>query len=145
MTQVKNKEGERVPSIFTDFFRDDFFNGDFMNVPHTTWVPAANVKETSTEYFVELAVPGMIKDDFSVKVEDDTLIIEAKKEEEKNEENERFTRKEFRTSSFVRSFRLPKMVQTEKIDAKYDNGILKVVLPKMEEAKKLNAREIKVL
>ena len=144
MTPVKSKENMAVPSFFSDFFSTDFFNDDFVNAPLTKWVPAANVKETPSHYEVELAAPGMKKEDFRVQLEDDVLSIEARKEEEKNETNERFTRREFRTSSFMRSFRLPKSVMNEKIDAKYDNGILKLILPKKEESRQPGPKEVKI-
>ncbi len=72
------------------------------------------------------------------------LTIEANKEEEKKDENERYMRHEFRSTSFSRAFRLPQHVVTDKVDAKYENGVLKIVLPKKEEAKQLGSKEVKV-
>ncbi|MGZ4099428.1 MAG: Hsp20/alpha crystallin family protein, partial [Bacteroidia bacterium] len=79
-----------------------------------------------------------------INVEENVLTISAEKKEEKNEENDRFTRKEFSYNSFSRSFTLPQTVNAEKIDAKYTDGILKLEIPKKEEAKTLPKKEIKV-
>ena len=143
MTLLKTKENS-VPSVFSDFFNADFWNEDFFNAPVTRWIPATNIRETKDAFNVEIAVPGMKKDDFKVEVDDDMLRIEAKHEEETKEDNERFMRREFRTASFSRAFRLPQTVRTESVDAKYENGILKIVLPKKEEAKQLGSKEDKI-
>ena len=147
MTTIATKEDKTVPSLFTDFFGRDFFNDDFFNVsaPLVRSVPAANVKETDKDFRVEVSAPGYEKKNFSVRMEEDVLVIEAKKEEEKKEENERFTRREFRTASFMRSFRVPQNVDGEKVDAVYENGILKIVLHKKEDKKSTSAKEINVL
>lgn len=144
MTLVKSKENSSVPSLFSDFFNSDFFIDDFVNAPLTKWVPAANVKETPTQFEVELAAPGLKKEDFKIQLEEDVLSIEVKKEEEKNEMNERYTRREFRSSSFMRSFRLPKSILNESIDARYENGILKLILPKKEESRQTRPKEVKI-
>ena len=96
------------------------------------WTPAVNVKETDASFEVALAVPGLTKEDFKLAVEDDRLTISAKQETQNEESNERFTRKEFNFQSFERSFLLPDNVNSEAISASYENGILKVELPKVE-------------
>jgi HSP20 family protein len=144
MSLIKSKESSTVPGLFSDFFSTDFFNDEFFNRPVTRSVPAANVKETPAQFQVEVSAPGMTKDDFKIEIHDDVLNIEGTKEEEKNETNERYTRKEFRTTSFVRSFRLPQNVVADKIDAKYENGILKLVLPKREETKTIGPKQVKI-
>jgi HSP20 family protein len=107
-------------------------------------IPAVNVTEHKDEFRVELAVPGMKKDDFKIDVDGNMLTISSEKEESKEEKDKKFTRKEYNYSSFSRSFTLPDEINKEKIDAKYDNGILKIALPRKEEAKKLTAKHIAV-
>jgi HSP20 family protein len=146
MSNIQVKEEKKVPSIFTDFFGRDFFSDDFFTtgVPISKYLPAANVKETPDSFALELSAPGYQKGDFSVRVSDDQLTIEARNEEDKKEENERYTRREFRTSSFSRTFRLPDSVFPDKIQASYENGLLKLVLPKKDGAKKELMREVKI-
>ncbi|HTI90792.1 MAG TPA: Hsp20/alpha crystallin family protein, partial [Puia sp.] len=93
---------------------------------------------------VSLAAPGMKKDDFNIDVEGGTLTISAETKEEKEEKDERYTRKEYSYSSFSRSFALPDWVNKEKIDATYENGLLKVLLPKTEAAKQAPSKHISV-
>lgn len=138
----------KVPSLLSGFFDDeDFFNVDFPK-PGNGWgskVPAANVQENENEFIIDLAVPGMNKADFQIKIENGALSISSEKQEESEDKTDDYTRKEFSYSSFSRSFRLPDSVKEDKIKAKYDNGVLKVSLPKKEEAKKpLVQKEIKV-
>jgi HSP20 family protein len=145
MSQVPEKNQRTVPSLFTDFFGRDFFDDDFFSLaPLTRNVPAANVKETNGNFLVELSAPGYEKGDFRVSVEDDVLRVEARREEKKEEEGERFTRREFRTLSFSRSFRLPKAVRNDQISAQYENGILKLVVPKVQETNQSGSKEINV-
>lgn len=144
MTLVKaNKNGNLFPSVFSDFFENDhFFNNQWLD--KSTNLPAVNIKETDAEFDVELAAPGYKKTDLKIDIDNNVLTISAEKKEEKNEENKRFTRKEFSYSTFSRSFTLPQSVNSEKIDAKYTDGILKLVIPKKEEAKTKAKKEIKI-
>ncbi|MEL6132541.1 MAG: Hsp20/alpha crystallin family protein [Bacteroidota bacterium] len=96
------------------------------------WTPAVNVKETEGSFEVALAVPGLRKEDFKLAVEDNRLTISAEQETKNEGNHERFTRKEFNFQSFKRSFLLPDTVNSEGISASYENGILKVELPKVE-------------
>ncbi len=93
---------------------------------------------------IVVTLMGSAKKDFKIAVEDDCLTISAEKEEEKNESNHRFTRKEFSYNSFTRSFTLPQTVNADKIDATYNDGILKLSIPKKEETKLLPKKEIKI-
>jgi len=93
---------------------------------------------------IEVAAPGFEKDQIKVAVEENTLKIWAEKESNKLEEGEKYTRKEYNFSSFSRHFTLPKTVNAEKIEATYTNGILSVMLPKIEEVKAKTPIEIKV-
>ena len=144
MSLIKSKPAFTAPSLFTDFFTDGFFDNDLMTSPLTRWVPNANVRETGDEYIIELAAPGMEKDEFKVEVQEDVIIIEGQHDEEKEERNEEYHRKEFKTTSFKRSFRLPQPVLADKVDAKYSHGILKLTLPKREEAKSIGKKLIKI-
>lgn len=145
------KRGESVPSLFNDFFRpwESLFDfnggsGSLLNNLRTFNIPAANIAENKDNYEVSLAAPGMKKDDFNIDVEGNVLTISAEKEEKKEEKDERYSRREFNYTSFSRSFTLPEGVNKDRIDASYDNGLLKLTLPKTEEAKKLSAKHITV-
>jgi HSP20 family protein len=134
-----------MPTFFSDFFdMERTFGTDFMEKDFFKSMPAANIIEDPNQFKVELAVPGMSKQDFHINVENDVLTITAAKKEEKEEKNEKFTRKEFYYGSFERSFTLPNSVASEKIEGKYENGILKLLIPKKEEAKKKLLKEIKI-
>lgn len=139
MTLVKVRKPNTVfPSMFDEFWKD--WQGENNN---SDWVPAANIKEEETRYFVELSAPGYSREDIKVSVEDDTLTISGEVKAESEEKKENFLKREFRSGNFKRSFNLNGMVNVENIDAKYENGILKIDLPKVEnEIKKL--KEIKV-
>ena len=130
------KASDRFPSVFDDFFKpwnEWFANGGIPGKPLT--VPAVNVVENSNEYKVSLAVPGMKKSDFEIGVQGNMLTISSEKEQTKEEKDEQYTRKEFSYSSFSRSFSLPEDVKQDKIEAVYEEGVLKISLPKREEAK----------
>ena len=128
-------------SLMENFFNDNFFTRDFSN-----FVPAVNVSENENEYNVELSAPGFKKEDFKVELDNKTLTISAEHREEKEEgkTSKTFRRKEFNYGSFRRIFTLPETVNEENIDAKYEDGILKLALPKKEEAKAKPAKEIKI-
>jgi HSP20 family protein len=114
------------PSIFSDLFQDDhFFEGAFLR----SGTPAVNVKENNTNFEIELAAPGLKKEDFKVDVRNGVLFISSKKKEHK-EEN--YTRKEFSYSSFERAFTLPENVDNQDIKAKYKDGVLNITLKKKE-------------
>ena len=132
MKLVKKNDDWGFPTMWEDFFNNDLFNLPAIASRGTT-VPAVNITETDTEFMLELAAPGMKKSDFHVNVDRNVLTVSSEKEEEKEEKDKNYTRKEFSYSSFERSFTLPESVDQEKIDAKYANGVLKLVLPKKEE------------
>jgi len=135
-TQALAKSSERMPSVFDDFFKpwnewfDSGLSARVMNIP------AVNITEQKDDYQVSLAAPGLKKDDFKIDVDGNMLTISSEKEEKKEEKEERYTRKEYSYSSFQRCFTLPDEVNKEKIEARYEDGLLKLVLPKKEEAKK---------
>jgi len=119
------------PALMSEIFRPDWFGG---TENARTAVPAANIKENEKDFELELFVPGRVKDDFSIEIDDSVLTISAEIKEENKEVKENFTRREFTISSFKRAFTLPETVATDKIEATYEGGILKFNLPKKEEA-----------
>lgn len=118
--------------LFSDLFENDFFSNKFANN-----FPAVNIKENGNEFKVEVAAPGLKKEDFKITTGKGMINISAEHEETKEEKDENFTRKEYNFNSFSRSFFLPEDVIDENIKAKYENGILKLSLPKKAEAKKV--------
>ena len=127
----------QMPSLFDRFLENDFFDWSNRNFSKTnTTIPAVNIKEDEDGFKVEMSAPGLEKDDFKIELNNSLLTISCEKQEEnENVENEKYSRKEFSYQSFTRSFNLPEMVGNDKIEAKYENGILKVSIPKKEEAK----------
>ncbi|HWY11305.1 MAG TPA: Hsp20/alpha crystallin family protein [Bacteroidia bacterium] len=146
MKQDKTNKNENfTPTLFADIFDNaKFFGKNWLEKEFGQSLPAVNIKETNKDFNLEFAAPGFKKNDFKVSVDHNVLNICAEKEEEKKEENKRFTRKEFSYNSFSRSFTLPESVNAEKIDAKYEEGILKLSVPKLVETKSLPKKEIKV-
>jgi HSP20 family protein len=131
------RPGRLFPSVFDDFFTNwnDLFYPEGMS--KTLTVPAVNIVESSDEYNITVAAPGLKKGDFRINIDGNVLNISAETEETKEErEDESFTRKEYNYSSFSRSFTLPHEVNKEMIQALYLDGVLKLTLPKKEEAKK---------
>jgi len=144
-TNALTKAPENVPTLFNDFFKpwnEWFDKGSFFG--RSLSVPAVNITENKDNYEVSLAVPGLKKDDFKIDVDGNMLTISSEKEETKEEKEKTFTRKEYNYSSFSRSFTLPEEVNKEKIEAKYEDGVLKLTLPRKEEAKKTTAKKIAV-
>ena len=135
------------PARRRNFFADDFFTRDFDKIfkgfEHTT-LPATNIKETEDAFEVELSVPGFNKEDFNLKLDNELLTISAKVEDKQEETTDKYTRREFRSQSFSRTFTLSDTIATEAINAKYDNGILKITLPKNKEVIENKHREITV-
>ena len=117
------------------FFDDDFVKGTFM--------PAVNIRESEKTYDIEVAAPGMKKEDFEVKIENGMLCISAEHKEEKEEKNDNYTRREFAFESFKRSFLLPENVEESDIDAKYKDGVLHLTMKK-NKVKPPEVKKIKV-
>jgi HSP20 family protein len=100
-------------------------------------VPAVNIIEDDKGVEIQVAAPGLNKGDFDIKIEDNILTVSAHKEEEKLDEGANYVKKEFGYESFQRSFTLPdNMFDTDKVEAKYENGVLKIYIPKLEEQQK---------
>ena len=112
--------------------------------PNST-LPAVNVRETNDDFILEVAAPGMSKKDFKISFQNNLLTISSEKEEEREDKNNGYSRREFSYKSFQRSFTVPAFeVDSDKISATYADGILNVKIPKREEVKPKPAREIKI-
>lgn len=138
---------DQFPSLGT--FLNDIWSEDMNSVFRSNFnegmtLPKVNIKETPESFEVQMAVPGFKKDNFNISVENEELLISAEVEQNKEESNEEYTRREFGYATFRRSFILPETVDGDKIKANYEDGILNVVLPKKEEAKPKPARTIKI-
>lgn len=129
------------------FFDDDWnslFDWSNRNLANNS-LPAVNIKETANEFIVEMAAPGMTKEDFQVELNENVLTIKCEVQQENNTENDNFLRQEFNYQAFQRTFNLNKhLVDDGQIQAKYDNGILSLILPKKEEAKEKASRIIEI-
>ncbi len=130
-----------------DYFNRGMINWDtnFSNSDAT--LPAVNIKETENSYEVEMAAPGLKKDDFKIELDNNVLTISSEKSEETQEGNgnEKYSRREFSYQSFQRSFTLPKeVVDEDKIEAHYREGVLQLRIPKKEMAKQKPPRKIKI-
>ncbi|MCM4168761.1 Spore protein SP21 [Arenibacter antarcticus] len=119
------------PSLMNEILRPDWFGG-MDTFKHN--VPAVNVKESDSDFELEMAIPGRKKEDFKVEIDKEVLTISSEIQKDENKSEDNYTRREFSFSSFKRVFTLPETVDIDKIDASYTDGILKFVLPKKEEA-----------
>lgn len=150
MSLVVKRNGNLFPSLVSDFFDTDLelapnffglgknlFNGNGT-------LPSVNITEDDKAFTFKLAAPGLEKKDFKVETDNGMLTISSKKEKESKEEKENYCRKEYSYSSFSRSFQLPDNSLPEKIDAKYENGELKLTLPKKEVTVSKPKKEITV-
>lgn len=139
------KRNSLFPSVFSDFFENDkFFNSPWAEREFGLTVPAVNIKESDKDYSIEFAAPGYNKDEFSIKLEGSALTVSAENKEEKSENTDKFTRREFSYSSFSRSFELPRLADAEKIDATYKDGILKLIVLKRQGGNERTKKEIKI-
>lgn len=134
------------PSIFDRFFNSDLMDWNNSNYSSTnTSLPAVNVKESEDEFTIEVAAPGMTKKDFNISFHNNVLTISSEKKNENEEKKENYTRREFSYQSFQRSFTVAdNTVDSDKITAKYADGILVIALPKREEVKPKPLKEIKI-
>ena len=147
LPRLFNSDYSSFPSLFDKFFEGNLMDWNSRNFAGTnSTLPAVNVLENENEYKIDVAAPGMEKKDFKLNFDNGRLTISSEKKSGKEEkEGEVVTRREFSYQSFQRSFTVPEtVVDTEKITAKYDNGILHVLLPKREEIKPKPAKEIKI-
>jgi HSP20 family protein len=127
--------------LLQDFFNDDM---GYMGRNIGTTLPAVNIEETDNDLIIEVAAPGMNKKDFKVEVADNHLHIGYRKEAQNQSNESNHWRKEFNFESFERNFTLPAMVEGDKIEASYDNGLLRITIPKKEEARRKPAKNIEI-
>tara|TARA_Y100000768_G_scaffold387183_1_gene377598 strand:- start:9 stop:437 length:429 start_codon:yes stop_codon:yes gene_type:complete len=129
IVKYNNNNNNVFPSLMNEFFNDDF-GLNFFNRNYS--VPSVNSIENNDSFEIDLAVPGMKKEDFSIELNDKILVISS--ESSNNIENDKMRLNEFNFSSFQRSFRVPDSVDQDKIKANYKNGILKIKLPKRKDS-----------
>jgi HSP20 family protein len=144
MTLVKFGK-EQKNSLVNPFFNDVYslLNDSFLNEKLATRTPAVNIAENDNQFEVELAVPGLSKEDFKINLDKNVLSVSADKKTETVDENKKFTKREYSFNSFSRSFTLPESADQSKIEADYSAGILKLTIAKKEEAK-FQSREIAI-
>ncbi|HEY4326057.1 MAG TPA: Hsp20/alpha crystallin family protein [Mucilaginibacter sp.] len=145
MTLVKfnsDKKNNALLPGFNDVF-DSIFNDTFFNDRMTSRVPAANISETADLYHVELAAPGLKKEDFKLTLDRNILNISVEQRRDNKSEEKNYSKREYSYSSFVRAFTLPESADDNRIVATYIDGILKVDIAKKEEAK-LVSRQIEI-
>ncbi|MDO8930516.1 MAG: Hsp20/alpha crystallin family protein [Bacteroidota bacterium] len=137
---------DQFPSMFNRFFENDLFDWTTRNFSNTnTTLPSVNIREDENGFEVDMAAPGFEKKEFKIELLNNLLTISSEKQvETETKEGQQFTRQEFSYQSFSRSFTLPNTVEGEKIQAKYENGILKVAIPKKEEAKLKPVKQIEI-
>lgn len=131
--------------FFDDILTKDFFDNNWSNFSATgTTLPAVNIVETKDDFQVEMAAPGMNKNDFNIELDNDMLTISSVKEDSNVQGERNYSRREFSYQTFKRSFYLPNTVEAEKIKAKYQDGVLNLHIPKKEEAKTKPVRQITI-
>ncbi len=133
-------------SPFLPDWLEDFFSSEVnpMTKSRTASVPMVNIFENDESYRIELAAPGLKKEDFNIKLDNDVLSISSEQENKIETSNEVCTKREYSYDSFVRSFTLPEAADKEKISAKTEDGILKITIMKREEDKIKPVREIEI-
>ncbi|MBD1387060.1 Hsp20/alpha crystallin family protein [Mucilaginibacter rigui] len=146
MTLVKfnpdlKNNGSLLPG-FNDVF-NSIFNDTFFNDRLVSRVPGANISESEDYFHVELAAPGLKKDDFKISLDRNVLNISVEQQADNSETKKNYSKREYSYSSFVRSFTLPESANAEQIEAAYTDGLLKIDIAKREEAKAVR-RQIEI-
>src|SRR5688572_14969329 len=150
MTLVKFKNGNgsgSVPAIdrplgFPSFFSDTLER--LWSDETATWMPAVNIRERAEDFVIDLAVPGMNKEDFSVEVDNGVLTVSGERKDETEHKNDNHTRREFHYGSFRRTFSLPDSANPDEVNASYKDGILTLTVMKREESKLKPKRQIRI-
>ena len=145
MTLVKFNPEKRNSALlpgFNDVF-DSIFNDTFFSDRMVTRVPAANISETANHYHIELASPGLKKEDFKMSLDQNVLTISVEHSSENNSNEKNYSKREYSYSSFVRAFTLPESADENSIEAEYKDGVLKIDIAKKEEAKTVS-RQIQI-
>ncbi|WP_298472675.1 Hsp20/alpha crystallin family protein [uncultured Maribacter sp.] len=132
-----------LPSLLDEIFKPDWFGG-IEN--HAAKIPPVNILESDDFFEIELLIPGRKKEEFVIEIDKNILSVsvsnEEKKEDEKGHSNRKYTKIEFKKLAFKRAFNLPDTIVEERVSASYEDGILKFVLPKKEEALPKEKRQI---
>lgn len=132
-----------IPSFVGDFFGDDLLS-TFFDSSNTGTVPAVNITENNDEFTIELAAPGLEKNDFNVDFHSNVLAISCHKEQKSEENDDKIMHREYSYTAFTRSFTLPEGTDGDKVKASYKEGILTVKVPKKDEAKEKPVRKISI-
>lgn len=141
---MRKNELKPNQKFFDDFLTKDLFNFDW-GMRNVSYVPMVNIMESNDDYRIDLALPGMKKEDFKIELDNQVLTISSHVEEQQNgNESYNYLRREFSYHSFSRSFHLPEIVEEEKIEARYQNGMLSILVPKKEEAKRKPIKAISI-
>jgi HSP20 family protein len=136
-----------IPSLIEDFLMRDLMDPASGSARSGGTLPAVNVGETNDAFIIEVAAPGMKRNDFHVELDNNVLTISSKQEESQEDKDDsgKYTRREFSYQAFQRSFGLPEnKVEGEKISARYTDGILYITVPKKEEAKVKPPKQITI-
>lgn len=131
MSLVKRNNGIWFPNLLDEFFKPDYYGG-VQNAGSST--PAVNIKDNEKEFILEVAAPGRKREDFNLEVDEKILTISSEFKSENEVKENNYTRREFNFSSFKRAFTLPDSVNEDDIKANYEDGLLRITLPKREEA-----------
>lgn len=141
VSQFKNRPASSIIN-FDELFDELFAHRP--NLANKNFLPAVNISESEAGYHLDMAIPSFTKDDVKIKLEKNLLTISGEKKEESTDDSKKIKRKEFSYKSFNRSFTLPDNIDLEKVDAKYENGVLNINIHKKEQAKESNSIEIKI-
>lgn len=144
MSNLVKRNGFWPATSSVDQFLNDAFSNWRNEMNEASRIPRVNVAETDEDFLVEMAAPGMKRDDFHIELDNDQLVISAEVENSREDKNSSYTRREFSYESFRRSFYLPNSVESNKIQAKYEDGLLRLLIPKKEEAKRRPPKTIKI-
>lgn len=145
MTLVKFNGNNATKSLmpgFNDVF-DSIFNDTFFADRVVSRVPSVNISESAESYHIEMASPGLKKEDFKINVDQYVMTVSVEKQQENTMEDRTYNRREYSYNSFVRSFNLPELADTSRIEAAYEDGVLKIDVAKKEEAKSI-VRQIEI-
>jgi HSP20 family protein len=143
MLPILKKDRTFFPSIVDEFFGRDFLPNLFEFQTGIN-MPSVNIVEGKDDFRIEVAAPGLQKDDFKINLDNNVLTISSEMEEKNEEKEERYMRREFSYTSFRRSFSLPQTVEADKISANHNNGVLSISIPKKDEAKVKPAKQIEI-
>ncbi|MFI5188551.1 MAG: Hsp20/alpha crystallin family protein, partial [Chitinophagales bacterium] len=147
MERAVDKPRNTWPTLFDSGWMEKFFNApldEFFNFGKAMNIPAVNIAETDKEFKLTMAIPGLEKSDFKIESVENMLTISAEKENEKEEKTGRYNRREYNYNSWSRTFTLPEYVDAGHIEANYEKGELKILLPKTEVAKPRKVKTINV-